>query len=219
MNEVTIEVQRREATGKSAVRRLRQQDLIPAVLYGGEKEPVAIQVPRKLILGLFKQGGSENRIFQLLLSGTGQTRHAMIRDMQVDPLTHQVAHIDFQRIDMTRKIRVKVPLELQGVPYGVKTEAGLLDFVTRELEIECLPGAIPQKLALDVTEVRVGQHLEAKDVALPAGIELIGEPDRVVVSVGHARVEAEAPTAAVAVPEAAEPEVIARGKKDEEKAP
>ncbi len=218
MNEVTIEVQRREATGKSAVRRLRQQDLIPAVLYGGEKEPVAIQVPRKLILGLFKQGGSENRIFQLLLAGTGQTRHAMIRDMQVDPLTHQVSHIDFQRIDMTRKIRVKVPLELQGVPYGVKTEAGLLDFVTRELEIECLPSAIPQKLALDVSEVRVGQHLEAKDVTLPAGVDLIGEPDRVVVSVGHARVEAEAPTAAVAAPEAAEPEVIARGKKDEEKA-
>jgi len=218
MNEVTIEVQRREATGKSAVRRLRQQDLIPAVLYGGEKEPVAIQVPRKLILGLFKQGGSENRIFQLQLAGTGQTRHAMIRDMQIDPLTHQVAHIDFQRIDMTRKIRVKVPLDLQGIPYGVKTEAGLLDFVTRELEVECLPSAIPQKLALDVSEVRVGQHLEAKDVALPAGVELVGELDRVVVSVGHARVEAEAPTAAAAVPEAAEPEVIARGKKDEEKA-
>lgn len=216
MNDVTIEVQRREETGKSAARRLRRDEMIPAVLYGGQREPVAIQVPRKMMITLFKQGGSENRIFLLKLAGTEQSRHAMIRDLQVDPITRQVAHIDFQRIDMKQRLRVKVAVELQGTPFGIKTEGGLLDFVTRELEVECLPGAIPQKLVVDVSEIRVGQHLEAKDVPLPEGVELTGEPERVVMSIGHARVEAEGAVEAAPVAEGTEPEVIQRGKKEDE---
>ncbi len=216
MNDVTIEVQRREGTGKSAARRLRKAEMIPAVLYGGEREPVAIQVPRKMMITLFKSGGSDNRIFLLKLSGTDQTRHAMIRDLQVDPITNQVAHIDFQRIDMKKSLRVKVAVELLGIAYGVKTEGGLLDFVTRELEVECLPGAIPQKLVVDINEVHVGQHLEAKDVVLPEGVSLVGEPDRVLLSVGHARVETEGVEAAAPAAEGTEPEVIQRGKKEEE---
>ena len=142
--EVTIEVERREGSGKGASGRLRKADLIPAVVYGGEKEPISIQVPRKLLLGIFKNGGSENRIFLLKLAGTTQSRHAMIRDLQVNPVTHQVEHVDFMRIDMSRRIRVKVHVEIEGVPYGVKTEGGLLDFVTREIEARAAQDTDPR---------------------------------------------------------------------------
>ena len=215
--DLTIEVTRREETGKSANRRLRREEMIPAVVYGGGKEPISIQLPRKTLIDLFKSGGSENRIFLLKLADTGQSRHAMIRDMQIHPITRKVEHVDFMRIDMAKRIRVRVHVTLEGVAYGVRTEAGLLDFVTREVEVECLPTAIPQEIKVDVTDVRVGQHLEVKDLKLPAGVTLIEDEDRVVVSVAHAKVEAEAAAAGTEAA-VAEPEVIAKGKKDEEKA-
>ncbi len=215
--DLTIEVNRREETGKSANRRLRREEMIPAVVYGGGKEPISIQVPRKTLIDLFKSGGSENRIFLLKLADTGQSRHAMIRDMQIDPITRKVEHVDFMRIDMSKRIRVRVHITLEGVPYGVRTEGGLLDFVTREVEVECLPTAIPQEIKVDVNEVKVGQHLEVKDLQLPAGVKLIEDEDRVIVSVAHAKVEVEAVAAGTEVA-AVEPEVIAKGKKEEEKA-
>lgn len=215
--DLTIEVQRREETGKSANRRLRREEMIPAVVYGGGKEAISIQMPRKTLIDLFKSGGSENRIFLLKLANTGQSRHAMIRDMQIDPITRKVEHVDFMRIDMSKRIRVRVHVTLDGVAYGVRTEGGLLDFVTREVEVECLPTAIPQEIHVDVSEVRVGQHLEVKDLILPEGVKLLEEPDRVIISVAHAKVEVEAVVAGAEV--VAEPEVIAKGKKDEEKEP
>jgi large subunit ribosomal protein L25 len=215
--DLIIEVNRREETGKSANRRLRREEMIPAVVYGGGKEPVAIQVPRKTLIDLFKSGGSENRIFLLKLGDTGQSRHAMIRDMQIHPITRKVEHVDFMRIDMTKTIRVRVHITLEGIAYGVRTEMGLLDFVTREVEVECLPTAIPQEIKVDVTEVRIGQHLEVKDIKLPAGVKLVEDEDRVIVSVAHPKVEAEAAAAGTEAA-AAEPEVIAKGKKEEEKA-
>ena len=222
MSEATIEVQRREKVGKGENRRLRGTGQIPAVLYGADKEPVAIQVPRRLLLDLFKDGGHENRIFQLKLAGTDQTRHAMIRDLQVDPTTSQVTHLDFQRIQMDKKLRVKVHIELDGIPYGVKTEGGILDFVTREVEIECLPTQIPHAIHLDVSELQIGQHVEAKALVFPDGVEFLGDPDAVVASVKHAKAEeVAAPVAAVegeaAAAAPAEPEVIAKGKKEEGK--
>ncbi len=218
-HDLTIEVHRREETGKSANRRLRREEMIPAVVYGGGKEPISIRVPRKTLIDLFKDGGSENRIFLLKLADTGQSRHAMIRDMQVNPVSRQVEHVDFMRIDMAKRIRVRVHIALDGVAYGVRTEGGLMDFVTREVEVECLPTAIPQELRVDVSEVRIGQHLEVKDLTLPEGVTLIEDPDRVIVSVAHAKIEVEEPVAGavVAEGEAVEPEVIAKGKKDEEK--
>ncbi len=218
MSEATIEVLRRDQIGSAASRRLRGRDLIPAVLYGGEREPVAIQVPRRTLLELFKKGGHENRIFLLRLAGTDQSRHAMIRDLQVNPVTSEVSHLDFQRIAMDRKLRVKVHIELQGIPHGVKTEGGILDFVTRELEIECLPAAIPAAISVDVSELQIGQHLEARQIELPANVVYLGSPEAVIASVKHARAEEVATPVAVAPTEAAaEPEVVARGKKEEAK--
>jgi large subunit ribosomal protein L25 len=217
MAETVIEVQKRENVGKSASRGLRRAEMVPAVLYGGGKESVSIQVPKKQLLDLFKVGGHENRIFLLKLSGTDQSRHAMIRDLQLDPLTNQLVHVDFQRILMDQKVRVKVHVALDGTPHGVKVELGILDFVTRELEVECLPTAIPAEIRVDVTGLHIGQHLEAHEITLPQGVEYLGAPDVVIASVKHARAEVVATPAEGATATAAEPEVIAKGKKEEAK--
>lgn len=216
MQEVMIEVQRRESVGKGANRRLRAQEMVPAVVYGGDREPLAIQIPKKTLLTLFREGGHENRIFLLQLAGTTQTRHVMVREMQINPLNYQISHIDFQRVMMDQKVRVKVHIELDGVPYGVKTEGGLLDFVTRDVEIECLPAAIPQSIKIDVSELRVGDHVEAGALQLPEGVTYLGTADVVIASVGHAKAEA-VEAAPAAAPAAVEPEVIKKGKTEEAK--
>jgi large subunit ribosomal protein L25 len=223
MAELKIEVQRREETGKGPSRRLRAGGMIPAVVYGGGKEPVPIQVERNVVLQLLKQGGGENAVFLLKLSGTGKSRHTMVRKIDVDPISRQVAHIDFQRILLTEKVRVQIPLELVGEAWGVKNEGGVLDFITREVEVECLPTDIPQKLEVDVSELYVGQHLEVKDLVIPPGVEVMDEPDRVMAAVAHSRVAAEVTELEEGLEEEEglleaekeEPEVIGRGKEVE----
>lgn len=223
MSERTIEVQEREVTGKNANRRLRGSGLIPAVVYGGGMDSVPIQVDTKVIYDLLKQEGGENAVFLLQLAGTDQKRHTMVREVVVDPISRQIIHIDFQRVVMTEKVRVAVGIELVGTPEGVKNQGGVLDFISREVEIEALPRNIPPKLVLEVSALDIGDHLEAKDLELPAEVELVGEPERVIVSVAHSRVsavveEAEAGAEEELLLEAEdeEPEVIGRGKEDEE---
>ncbi|HEX3530967.1 MAG TPA: 50S ribosomal protein L25 [Thermoanaerobaculia bacterium] len=206
MSEMSLQVDKREKTGKGGCRQARMRGQIPAVVYGSGKDSVPIQVNRKTFVEMMRKAGSENPILLLKLSDTGQERHAMIREMQRNPVSRQVIHIDFQRIEMTDKVRVTVPVELTGTAHGVKVEGGLIDFVVREVHIECLPGDIPKHLELDVTEMRAGQHAEAKDLKLPAGVTLLDEPERVIMSVVHARTEE------VTAEAAAEPEVIKRGK-------
>jgi large subunit ribosomal protein L25 len=212
MSELTIEVKKREKTGKGANRRARSGGLIPAVVYGGGKESVAIEIDRKSMLDLMKKAGSETPIYLLKL-GDSQ-RHAMIREMQTHPISRQVVHIDFQRVMMDQKIHVKVPVELVGTAYGVKTQGAVLDFVTREIEVECLPGDIPGHVELDVTGLHANQHAEARDVKLPEGVTLYDSPDKVIVSVAHARVEDTG--AEGEATDRDEPEVVKKGKTDEE---
>jgi large subunit ribosomal protein L25 len=203
---MSIQVEKREKTGKGGSRQARMRGQIPAVVYGSGKDSVPVQVDRKTFLDLMKKAGSENPIFLLKLSDTGQERHAMIRDMQKNPLSRQVIHIDFQRIDMTHKVRVTIPVELVGTAYGVKVEGGLIDFVVREVHAECLPGDIPNHLEMNVTELHAGQHAAAKDLKLPEGVTLLDDPERVILSVVHARTEE------AAEGDQAEPEIIKKGK-------
>ncbi len=227
MPEATLEVESRRETGKNAARRLRAAGRIPAVVYGGGKPPVPIQVDRKTLLELLKESGGENAVFKLQLAGTKEQRHTMIREMVVDPLSRQITHLDFQRVLMTEKVRVEVPIALVGTPVGVKTEGGIVDFVTRQVEVECLPGAIPAALELDISELHAGQHREAGDLQMPPGVELLEEKDRVLAAVAHSRIaeaveaaEAEAAEETLIEAETEEPEVIGRAKEEGgEKAP
>ncbi|MBW8874957.1 MAG: 50S ribosomal protein L25 [Acidobacteria bacterium] len=204
---MTIEVQPREETGKNANRRSRARGKIPAVVYGGGKESVSIEVDRKTLVDMMKGHGGENPIFLLKLGD--KDRHAMIRNLQVDPVSRQVIHIDFQRVLLDQKVRVSVPVELVGTPVGVKVDGGLLDFVTREVHVECLPGQIPKHLEADVTNVHVGQHVEVRDLKLPEGVVVLDEPDKVLASITHGRLEAEAEGTEAGQ---AEPEVIKKAK-------
>ena len=203
---MTIEVQPREETGKNANRRSRARGKIPAVVYGGGKESVSIEIDRKTLVDMMKGHGGENPIFLLKLGD--KDRHAMIRNLQVDPVSRQVIHIDFQRVLLDQKVRVSVPVELVGTSVGVKVDGGLLDFVTREVHIECLPGQIPKHLEADVTGVHVGQHVEARDLKLPEGVVLLDEPEKVLAAVTHGRLEA----ADEGTEGQAEPEVIKKAK-------
>ncbi len=226
MSEMTIKVEKREQIGKNANRQLRATGAVPAVVYGGDRESVPITIDRKKVIELLRRGGGENAVFKLELAGTKASRHAMIRDLQVDPISRRIIHIDFQRIDLKQKVRVQVAIQLQGEPHGVRNEGGVLDFITREVEIECLPNDIPQGLDIDVSELAIGDHVEAGAIQLPADVDLIDEPERVIVAVSHSRVaaeieelEAEAEGEAEEMlieAQSDEPEVIGKGKEAED---
>jgi large subunit ribosomal protein L25 len=166
------------------------------------------------MLELMRKAGSENAIYLLRLAGTDKSRHVMIRELDLHPVTRQVRHIDFQRILLTEKIRVSVPVHLIGTPEGVKNEGGMLDFVSREVDVECLPADIPRHLEVEVSALHIGQHLEAGQIPLPDGVTLVSPKERVIASVAHARVAVaeteEAAGEALIEAEAAEPEVIGR---------
>jgi large subunit ribosomal protein L25 len=218
MAEVTLEVSRREGTGKEIAKKLRRDGKVPAVVYGGHREPVAIEVDRKAVSDLIQKSDHGVRsIFLLKMSGTDQQRHAMIKEMQIDPISRKLQHIDFVRVMMDEVVRTSVPVHLDGTPLGVK-EGGILDWQIRELHIECLPNAIPDAIEVPVGEVGMHQYIRISDLKLPDGVKVLDDVERVVVGVTHARAEvvAEVPVVPGEEPAApAEPEVIKKGKVEE----
>jgi large subunit ribosomal protein L25 len=214
--ELTLEVHPRAERGKNANRRLRRDGKVAGVVYGMELPPQTVQLDRRQIVTMLREGATENSIFLLRMEGS-QDHHTMIRELQIDPIDRRILHIDFQRIDLAQTVTVRVQVEAVGVPEGVKNEGGMLDFVTREVEIECLPTQIPDKLVLDVSELHVGQHAEASALVLPEGVVLAEDPNRVIVAVSVMKAEEEKPAeGALVEAEKVEPEVIGRGKADEE---
>jgi len=214
MSELVIEVERREQFGKGANRKLRAQGLIPAVVYGGGKEPVPVVVNRKAVTELLHQERGKNTIFLLRMKGTKQERHAMLKDFQIDPITQQYIHLDFIRVMKGQHVRVEVPVELVGESVGVKA-GGFLDFTGRSLHVECPADAIPEKVTVDISKLRIGEHVAAGDVKLPPGVKLLDDPHKILVTI-EGRAAAEEEVAAAPAEEMAEPEVIRRGKAEAE---
>jgi large subunit ribosomal protein L25 len=216
MAEVTLEVSRRERSGKEYAKKLRQDGKIPAVVYGGHKEPVAITVERKSVSDLIQKSDHGIRsIFLLKMAGTDQQRHAMIKDMQMDPISRRMTHIDFVRVVMDEVVRVTVPVNIIGNSIGVK-EGGILDWQIRELHVECLPNAIPDKIDVDITNLGGHEQVRVSDLQLPEGVKVAEDLHRVIVGVTSPRAEVVAEVAAVAEPGAGEPEVIKKGKTETE---
>jgi len=211
---VIIEVERRSETGKNACNRLREKDLIPAVLYGGGAgmESMPLSVPRKALLGLFRKGIHQNVVFLLQLKGTEEKRHVMVRDVTLSPLRRELLHVDFLRILLDRKMKMKVSVEAIGTAAGVKL-GGTLDVVTRELEIECLPADIPASIPVDVSALGAGDVLRVADLNLGQKFRIIGDTDRVLAHVVMPRAEVVEGAEAVAT---VEPEIAKKGKKEEE---
>ena len=217
MAEVTLEVSNRDDAGKGVARKLRQQGQIPAVVYGGHRDPAKITVDRKAVAELIQKSEHGVRsIFLLKMSGTDQQRHAMIKDIQIDPLSRKMRHIDFVRVQMDEVVRVTIPVHISGTALGVK-EGGILDWNVRELHVECLPGQIPDSIDVDVTNLTGHEYLRVSDLTIPEGVKVLDDPERVVVGVTHAKAEVEVAPAGEDGATAAEPEVISKGKKEEEK--
>jgi large subunit ribosomal protein L25 len=214
MKTIELSVEKRSTIGKNEARRSRAGGRIPAVVYGAGKPNVPISVDRKALADLFREGAGENAIFLLKLAGSDQSRHAMIRELQRDPVSRKPLHIDFVRVLMDVKVTVEVPIEIVGVARGVKTDGGILDVVTREIEIECLPANIPAHIAVDVAELGIGDAIRVSDLPPIEGVRIVDNPEKVVVHVAHPTREEEPVVAAVegAVAEPAEPEVLKKGK-------
>jgi large subunit ribosomal protein L25 len=213
MPEFVVPAESRNETGKNANRRLREKGLIPGILYGAAKETVAVSVSPKEIGSILKSAAGANTLFDLDLGG--ERRKVILKEFQREPLKGKILHADFYEVALDKTLEVKVQLELTGVPVGVKTQGGVLDFVTRELEVECLPADIPEKITIDVSHLELNKHFRVSELKLSDKVTILTEPDVVIAHVVMPRAEEEAAPAAAAeaaAPEAAEPEVIKKGK-------
>jgi large subunit ribosomal protein L25 len=220
--DITVFAEVRASRGKNEARRMRSAGNIPAVVYGAFQDPVSIAVNPREILRIVRGSTGYNTIFNLSIQGV-ETTPVMVVDSQVDPLKGNLLHADFKRIDLSKRIRIAVPVHTEGEPAGVKVQGGLLEVITRAVEIECLPDEIPESFTLNVSELMIGQSVRASNIALSGSMKLVSAADSVVAHCVAMRAEEVAPAAAeaVAVPEAAapgaaEPEVIKKGKKEEE---
>jgi large subunit ribosomal protein L25 len=223
--DATLEAVKREGRGKNEANRLRAGGKIPAVFYGPGKdgkgpEGVAVAVDPKAVLRILHSDSGANTLINLKFEGL-ETR-VMVREYQLDPITHSLLHADFYQLAMDKAIVVTVPVLLKGEAKGVKQQGGLLDFVTREIDVECLPTDIPENITVDVSEMMLHDSIRVRDLPVDAKWKAISEGDTMLVHIVMPKAEEE-PAAAAAEPGAAaaapaEPEVIKKGKADEEKA-
>ena len=223
-NDITVAAEPRSQRGKNEARRLRVRGLAPAVVYGAGGEAVPVSVSPKEINRILHSRSGHNTIFNVHIGG-GETTPVMIVDWQNDPVRDNLLHVDLKRVDMTKTLRVKVPVTTSGEARGVKEQGGLLEVITREVEVECLPIDIPEQFAVDVAGLMLHQSVRASELALSGSVKLVSPADQVLAHVVALRAEVVAePTAAAAVEgaapaAAAEPEVIKKGKKEEEAVP
>jgi large subunit ribosomal protein L25 len=221
--DATLEAVRREGRRKNEANRLRASGKIPAVFYGPgksgkAKDAVAVSVDPKAVMRILHSDSGANTLINLKLDG-GETR-VMLREYQLDPVTHHLLHADFYELAMDKAITVSVPVQVKGEASGVKQQGGLLDFVTREIEVECLPTDIPENIEIDVSELMLHQAIRVRDLPEHPKWKAVSDGDTMLVHVVMPKVEeepaaatAEAAAAAPAAP--AEPEVIKKGKTDE----
>ena len=208
---IVVKTEKRQGLGTNASRRLRAQGFVPAVLYGESMESTPLVLSKKDIVQILRLETGENTIFKVAVDADAYD--AMIKDLQVDPATDELLHVDLIRINMDKPIKVTVPVVHHGEPIGVKTEGGFVDFVTREVEVECLPKDIPESLEIDIAELHVNQTFKVQGMAVPEGVKVLTDPNTVLVlvSLPHKEEEVfpgEKPEGEVAAEEPKEPEVI-----------
>ncbi len=212
MATVDLKGELRSVIGKEAAKRLRRQQRVPAVVYGGARGPVPVTINPAELLKALEAG--ENVLINLALGGDGgQTSLVILKELQRDPAKGRVLHADFQEVSVDRKIRVEVPLVMTGTPIGVKEKGGILEYTLRQLLVECLPLSIPERISIDVSGLDIGDSLHVSDITVAEGVRILDEAGRVVVSVtAPAAEEVAAPTEEE---KPAEPEVVGKKEKEE----
>ncbi len=210
MAEIILEAQIRENKGKGKVKAIRDDGFTPAVIYGEGKESFAIQVSSRELIQLVHRHRLENAIINLKIKDDkkAKSRACLVKEIQHDPVHGNIVHVDFNEISLTKEIKINVPVVAKGEAVGVKQEGGSLEFVMWEIEVECLPTAIPAEIEVDVTNLKMGDAIHIKDIKLPAGVKPLSDPDSTVVHV-VAPMKEEVPVEEGLEGEAAkEPEVI-----------
>jgi large subunit ribosomal protein L25 len=211
---ITVRATQREGRGKNDARRARREGMVPVTVYGGEGGTVAALAPLRELAAILRSDSGRNTIFSLEIDGIGASE-VMFHDRQIDPIRMRLVHADFRRLVAGEKIQVTVPVHLQGEPIGVRDQEGVLEQVIREIDIRCDPRDIPEALNIDVSHLGVHDVLHASDIKIDERIEILASPDQVIATVGIIREEA-APAAPVEGETPAEPEVIGKGKKEDE---
>lgn len=212
--DITIRAQSRDGRGKNDARRARRAGMVPVTVYGGEGGTVSALAPLSELAAVLRSEAGRNTILKLDIEGVGVSE-VMFHDRQIDPLRGRLIHADFQRLVKGQKIEVTVPLHLIGEPYGVREEQGVLEQIVREIEIRCEPREIPDAINIDVTNLGVHDVLHISDIPADPRVEILNAPDTVIATVGIVKEEPVAAPVAEGE-ETAEPEVIGKGKKEDE---
>lgn len=213
--EIILEAEKRERTKKSALTALRAKGFVPAVLYGQGHKALSLSVEEKKLLKALRTEKGLNVVIQLAVENE-KSRPVLVRGIQRNLIRRGIRHVDFYQISLTEKIEVALPIEVKGEAPGVKNSGGVLDHILREIRIRCLPTQIPKSAIASISSLEIGHGLRVKDLQLPKGVEVLAGPDAIVLNVSAPTILEEAVVAAEALPTAAEPEVISRGKKEEE---
>ncbi|MGH9344152.1 MAG: 50S ribosomal protein L25/general stress protein Ctc [Terriglobia bacterium] len=210
-----ITAELRSDRGKNAARRLRYAGHVPAVVYGGGAESVAVSVdPRELAHILHTEAGHTS-VLTIEIQGRDPVR-VMLKDWQREPVRGGVLHVDFVRVTKDTRVKIRVPIHATGEPKGVKLQGGIFEFVLRDVEVECLPDDIPENFTVDVTELTLGQNIRVSHLPVTANVKVLIDPNRVVAHVVALKAEEEVAVGEGAEVAAAEPEVIRKGKAEEE---
>lgn len=218
---INVEVEARTETGKNVCRRLRVAGKIPANVYGLGLAPFAVAVSPRRIEEVLKMGSGRNTIFRLSLAGGKDTRDVMLREMQRDPVSDLLIHVDFARVDLTKAITVDVPVKLEGLAEGVKNEGGIMDFIQRSVQVSCPALEIPEQFVIDVSELHLNQNVAVKDLVVGEGVTVLDDPASIIAVVVASRAEVVEETVEEEPEEVdgEEPEVIGKGKEAEGEKP
>jgi large subunit ribosomal protein L25 len=218
---LTIKCEKRDVFGKNASRRLRREGKVPAVLYGGDGPSMHLSIEKKDIFGILRSESGENTIFKTNVDS--KSKDAMIKELQTDPVTDEILHVDLIMISMDKAVRVSVPVVLVGEAVGVKAEGGFIDLMTREIEVECLPGDIPEHIEVDISGLHLHQSIKIEEMTFPKGVESVTDSQAVVVLIDvpakeEAIVkEAEEEEGVEIMAEGEQPELVKKEKEEEEK--
>jgi large subunit ribosomal protein L25 len=212
--EYKVQAKVRDGRGKNDARRARREGMVPVTVYGGGAETVAAVAPLSELAAILRSDAGRNTIFTIDVEGVGASE-VMFHDRQIDPVKGRLIHADLTRLGKGQKIEVTVPLHLVGEPIGVKEKQGVLEQIIREIEIRCEPREIPDTLEVDVSNLDVHDLLHVSDIPVSETVEILTDPEQVIATVGIVKEEVEA-APAVEGEEPAEPEVIGKGKKEEE---
>ncbi|MDI6758733.1 MAG: 50S ribosomal protein L25 [Candidatus Omnitrophota bacterium] len=209
MEEILLEVEPRQETGRLKVNSLRGMGFTPAVIYGEAKEPLSIKISTSVLIKLIHQHRVEGAIIKLKVKEDKKqsTRACLIKEIQYDPIHGNIIHMDFNEISLTKEIKVRVPVLVKGEAVGVKQEGGSLEHILWEIEIECLPADIPKGIEIDISHLKLGESVHIKELVLPSSVKALNDPGAIVLTIA-APMKEEVPAEALEGEEKKEPEVI-----------